>query len=154
MSPFGWGVAATVFFTCLLLAGGAQIKRQINLPPEISQHCIDTFFGLLSSPDGGACLTRLGESVGIENGTIVIELTVDQLEFTCGSTGCQLAFVSLIGACEVCHAVMNEYTVLPDCNIIRVPSGDICLALFVLLSQQTMTLQTHYSSNGPAIAGH
>ena len=111
MSLFGRGVAsATVLLTCLILVGGVQLKRQINLPPEISQQCIGTFLGLLSDPETETCLARLGENIAIENGTIVIELTVDQLEFACGSTGCQLAFVSLIGACEVGRYVMNTYT--------------------------------------------
>ena len=110
MSLFGRGVAsATVLLTCLILVGGVQLKRQINLPPGISQQCIDTFFGLLSNPEAGACLIRLGENIAIENGTIVIELTVDQLEFACGSTGCQQAFVTLIGACEVGRAICHEY---------------------------------------------
>ena len=109
MSWFGWGVTGAALFTCFILVGGVQLKRrQINLPPQISHRCIQTFIDIAGSSDGRACLARLGENVAIINGTITVELTVDQLEFACGSPVCQRAFVTLIEACEVC----NEY----DCT--------------------------------------
>lgn len=109
MSWSGRGVPAVqllLFTWVLLLAAGVvrshQIKRrQINLPSDISPGCISAFFSLRGSD--AACLLRLGESVGFENGTITIELTIDQLDFACGSPSCQRAFQTLIEACEVCN---------------------------------------------------
>ena len=110
MSWFGRGVPAAallLFITWVLLLEAVvvhshQIKRrQIRPPPGISSGCINAFFGLESSDL--ACLLRLGENVGFENGTITIELTTEQLDFACGSSSCQQAFVTLIEACEVCN---------------------------------------------------
>ena len=108
MSWCGRGVPAVqlLLFTWVLsLAAGVvrshqANRRQINLP-EISPGCISAFFSLEASD--AACLLRLGESVGFENGTITIELTTDQLDFACGSPNCERAFLTLIEACEVCH---------------------------------------------------
>ena len=134
MSLLGRGVVcATLLFTWLVLVGGVQIqRRQLNLPPGIGFRCISTFLNLVRSSAGTrTCLARLGENVAIVNGTITVELTVDQLEFACGSTECQEAFVTLIEACEVCYeyGLVHNMMYLPStsvwCCIIRYRACDI-----------------------------
>ena len=107
MSWFDRGVCAAVLllFTWIILlsavASSHQIdRRQISFPSGVSPGCIDAFIGLKGSDL--ACLFRLGENVHIENATITIALTEEQLDFACGSPSCQNAFITLIEACEVC----------------------------------------------------
>lgn len=123
------GVAsATLLFICLVLVGGVQIqRRQFNIPPGISLRCISTFLNLVgSSGSARTCLARLGENVAIVNGTITVELSIDQLEFACGSDGCQQAFVTLIEACEVCH----EYELVHNMIYIYLPSTFVWCCLY------------------------
>ena len=108
MSWFDRGVSAAVlllftWFTLLsAVASSHQInRRQISFPSGVSPGCIDAFIRLEGSDL--ACLLRLGENVLVENATITIKLTEDQLDFACGSPSCQNAFVTLIEACEVCN---------------------------------------------------
>ena len=107
-SRFGRGKASVtllVLFSCVILGSvhSHQIKRQI-LPGNLSFRCINTF--LRFNESDRACLLRLGENINLVNATIVIALTPEQLDYLCGSSGCQRAFATLLEACEVC----NEYT--------------------------------------------